>query len=282
MTSEKREYSIVDGHLHVWNLKVRDGFPNKNFSHGWPDKVEDPEIYRNIPLEEAHGFTRYCGAKNVVFMPCYHDSPEEARWVYETAQEHPFLKGIVAGLDVTKHDKLRECIEEFQRNFKRPKFVGVRNIDEPRETDHFLRYARKRYIQLFIFLIILSHPSLWTIIIQGFIFREDVHTGLAILEKYGVPFDLLVRPDHLQHVPLLATKFPKLKMVIDHIAKPLKYPRNPTSADFESWKAGMSNAAKHQNVYVKLSGIISETENWSAKIYQPYIDHLLKVFGVKR
>ena len=139
MTSQKREYSIVDGHLHVWNLKVRDGFPNKNFSHGWPDKVEDPEIYRNIPLEEANGFTRYCGAKNVVFMQCYHDSPEEARWVYETAQEHTFLKGIVAGLDVTKHDKLRECIEEFQRDFKLPKFVGVRNIDEPRETDHFLR-----------------------------------------------------------------------------------------------------------------------------------------------
>ena len=56
----------------------------------------------------------YCGAKNVVFMQCYHDSPEESRWVYETAQEHPFLKGIVAGLDVTKHDKLQKCIEEFQ------------------------------------------------------------------------------------------------------------------------------------------------------------------------
>merc|ERR1712020_829002 len=101
--------------------------------------------------------------------------------------------------------------------------------------------------------------------------REDVHSGLAILESHAVSFDLLVRPDHLPVIPLLATKFPKLKMVIDHIAKPLKYPRNPTAADFESWKAGMSNAAKHQNVYVKLSGIISETENWSAKIYQPYI-----------
>ena len=109
-----------------------------------------------------------------------------------------------------------------------------------------------------------------------------MHAGLAILEKYGVPFDLLVRPDHLQHIPLLATKFPKLKMVIDHIAKPLKYPRNPTASDFENWKAGMSNAAKHQNVYVKLSGIISETKNWCAEIYQPYIDHLLNVFGVKR
>ena len=71
-------------------------------------------------------------------------------------------------------------------------------------------------------------------------------------------------------------------MVIDHIAKPLKYPRDPTKEDVESWKTGMTNAAKHPNVYVKLSGIISETKNWSAKVYQPYIDHLLKEFGVKR
>ena len=139
MSFRNHEYSIVDGHLHVWNLKIRDSFPNKNFSHGWPDKEEDPEIYRDIPLEEAHGFTRYCGAKNVVFMQCYHDCPEEARWVYETAQSHTFLKGIVAGLDVTKHQKLRDCIEEFQKSFKRPKFVGVRNIDEPTDVDHFLR-----------------------------------------------------------------------------------------------------------------------------------------------
>ena len=139
MSSPKRGYTIVDGHLHVYNLAIRDGFPNKNFSHGFPDKDNEAAIYRNIPLEEANGFTRYCGVKNVVFMQCYHDCPEESRWVYETAQDHAFIKGIVAGLDVTKHEKLRKCIEEFKNEFKRPKFVGVRNIDEPRETDHFLR-----------------------------------------------------------------------------------------------------------------------------------------------
>ena len=109
-----------------------------------------------------------------------------------------------------------------------------------------------------------------------------MHSGLAILESHGIPFDLLVRPDHLPIIPLLATKFPKLKMVIDHIAKPLKYPREPTPEDFKNWKIGMENAAKCDNIYVKLSGIINETTKWSVEVYQPYIDHLLKVFGVKR
>ena len=129
----------MDGHLHVYNLKIRDGFPNKNFTHAFPDPINEAAIYRDIPLEEASGFTRYCGIKNVVFMQVYHDSPEEARWVYETAQKHPFVKGIVAGLDITKHNKLQKCIDEFKSTFKRPKFVGVRNIDEPTPTDHFLR-----------------------------------------------------------------------------------------------------------------------------------------------
>ena len=140
MSLKNDQYSIVDGHLHVWNLKIRDSFPNKNFSHGWPDKEEDPEIYRDIPLEEAHGFTRYCGAKNVVFMQCYHDCPEEAQWVYDTAsKKHSFIKGIVAGLDLTQHDKLEKYIKQFKEDFKIPKFVGIRNIVEHLPADHWLR-----------------------------------------------------------------------------------------------------------------------------------------------
>ena len=41
-------------------------------------------------------------------------------------------------------------------------------------------------------------------------FRDDVQTGLGILEEYGVPYDLQLRPDMLVHIPTLAIKFPKL------------------------------------------------------------------------
>ena len=44
-------------------------------------------------------------------------------------QEFPFIKAIVAGLDLTKHEKLEECIQEFKEwNPKSPKFVGVRHL----------------------------------------------------------------------------------------------------------------------------------------------------------
>ena len=35
--------------------------------------------------------------------------------------------GIVAGLDITNHDKLRRYIKDFKTNFKNPKFVGIRH-----------------------------------------------------------------------------------------------------------------------------------------------------------
>ena len=41
--------------------------------------------------------------------------------------------------------------------------------------------------------------------------------------------------------------------------------------------------AKHPNVYMKLSGmVVLAAETWSKEIFQPYIDHSIKEFGVKR
>ena len=33
----------------------------------------------------------------------------------------------MAGLDLTKHDKLKKYINEFKTNFKQPKFCGIRH-----------------------------------------------------------------------------------------------------------------------------------------------------------
>ena len=50
---------------------------------------------------------------------CYDDCPEETQWVYENAQNVDLIIGIVAGLDLTKHEKLHKSINDFRSNFKR-------------------------------------------------------------------------------------------------------------------------------------------------------------------
>ena len=93
----------------------------------------------------------------------------------------------MGGLDLTKHEVMKVAIAKFSKE-TRPKFVGVRHLIDF-EADDFLT-------------------------------RPDVHAGLAILENHGLTFDLQSYPATIQHIPLIAGKFPKLKMVIDHIAKP--------------------------------------------------------------
>ena len=48
----------------------------------------------------------------------------QIEWVYRQASQQPWLAGVVGGLDLTKHDMLRENIVKFSKH-ARPRFVGV-------------------------------------------------------------------------------------------------------------------------------------------------------------
>ena len=75
------------------------------------------------------------------------------------AEKQQFLKGVVGGLDLTKHEVMKTTIAKFSKE-TRPKFVGIRHLIDF-EPDDFLT-------------------------------RPDVHAGLAILENHGLTFDLQV------------------------------------------------------------------------------------------
>jgi len=238
------ERKIVDSHFHIFDLEARKSFPNQNPSHGFPSD-QQPEINRSHTIEEAGREMGGRGIKNAVFVQCYNDCPEEIDWVFKQAEKQQFLKGVVGGLDLTKHEVMRTTIAKFSKE-TRPKFVGVRHLIDF-EPDDFLT-------------------------------RPDVHAGLEILENHGLTFDLQSYPATIKHIPLIAGKFPKLKMVIDHIAKP----HYMQASGFDSWAADMTEAAKHKNVFCKLSGLVNEVPFWTAESFRPYVAHCLAVFGSDR
>merc|ERR1712013_22051 len=215
MTSRR----IVDSHFHIFDISVRNSFPHQNSSHGFPGE-DQVEINRPHTIEEAETTLASSGIKTGVFVQCYNDCPEEMDWVFSQAEKHTFLKGVVGGLDLTKHDKMKAAIAKFSQN-KRPKFVGVRHLIDFEDND--------------------------------FLTRPDVHAGLQILSDNNLTFDLQSYPPTIQHIPLIAAKFPKLKMVIDHIAKP-----NYVQNGFEQWAKDMVES------------------------FKPYVHHCLAVFGVSR
>ena len=83
------------------------------------------------------------------------------------------------------------------------------------------------------------------------ILRPEVQPGLEAVEEAGLVLDLPVEfPNHLEDVPELARRHPRLVLVIDHLGKP------PAGAgDFRAWRKQLAAAAEHPNVFAKVSGL---------------------------
>lgn len=103
--------------------------------------------------------------------------------------------------------------------------------------------------------------------------------GISYLKKYDFVYDILVFPHQLGAVLEFVKRFPNQKFVIDHIAKP--YIKD---GFFDGWAALMKEIAKHENVFCKLSGMITEADfsTWSPKQIHPYMELVLSAFGSNR
>ena len=63
---------------------------------------------------------------------------------------------------------------------------------------------------------------------------------------------------NIKHCDCLAAKFPTLRLVIDHIAKP--YMALGPEAGLRGWSEDMTAAGQHANVSCKLSGLVTEVD----------------------
>jgi L-fuconolactonase len=72
---------------------------------------------------------------------------------------------------------------------------------------------------------------------------------------------------------------PNLPIVIDHIAKP-----DIKSGEFVTWQTNIKKLALHQNVFCKISGMVTEAEwkTWKPTDFKVYLDTVVKAFGTER
>ncbi|KAL3871781.1 hypothetical protein ACJMK2_039758 [Sinanodonta woodiana] len=224
----------VDTHFHIWDLQ--------KFKYPWP--TPDMAIYRNYSPEILWSEMQETPLRYGIFVQCLNRSTNEAKWVIEQASKYPFIKGIVAGLD----------LEDLQIH---------REIDEIRSLSPLVKGVRH----------ILDEEA------DDWICRDDVGRGLAVLQEKGLTYDLLVRPHHLKYIPEVIQKYPKLNFVVDHIAKPFIKDKV-----FDGWKEDMRNIAMFPNVFCKLSGMVTEADwyNWKTEDFKQYVDHIIKIFSPER
>ena len=114
---------------------------------------------------------------------------------------------------------------------------------------------------------------------DDWLLRADVLEGLGVLERMDVPYDLLLRPRHLAHVPRLSEKLLELDMVTDHIAKP-----NIKSGVLDPWRADIKAAAANPRMMCKLSGMITKAdhERWKPDDLVSYVGTVVEAFGTDR
>jgi len=117
-----------------------------------------------------------------------------------------------------------------------------------------------------------------------FMLQADFCRGIGMLDDFGYTYDLLIRPEQFNSSLKLIDRFPNQQFVIDHIAKP-----DIASGEIEPWKSGMIKLAERENVYCKLSGMVTEANylTWSEEEvplndFAPYIDVTLDSFGAER
>ena len=114
---------------------------------------------------------------------------------------------------------------------------------------------------------------------EDFIIRPDFLAGINKLSKFGLVYDIVVREHQLPAAVDLVRKFPDQKFVLDHIGKP----QISTGID-PAWRSNIRDLSGLPNVSCKLSGMVSETNNfqWEKKDFLPFIHEVVEAFGIDR
>jgi len=171
-------------------------------------------------------------------------SLDETRWLLTLADANPFIAGVVGWVDLQAPD-VRVHLEKVAWH---PKLVGVRHIVQGEPDDEFL-------------------------------LRPEFGRGVAILEEFGLAYDLLVYSRHLPVAIEFAGRFGGQRLVLDHLGKP-----DVRRGEIRAWSADVRRLAACPNVWGKLSGLVTEADwaAWKPEQLRPYLDVAFECFGVER
>lgn len=114
---------------------------------------------------------------------------------------------------------------------------------------------------------------------KGFLLNEKFLNGIQYLNNFQFTYDILIYENQLQEAIEFVNKFPSQKFIIDHCAKP-----SIKNKSIHQWKQLMKVIAQNENVFCKISGLITEAiwNQWNEEAFYPYLDAVFDFFGTDR
>jgi L-fuconolactonase len=233
---------LIDSHQHLWVMSERE--------YSWIEPSYGP-LFDDFKPERLAPEIPASGVTSSILVQAA-DSYEDTFYMLDVAAHSDFVRAVVAWVPFDRPNEARAAIDVFAKN---PLVKGFRNLSHD--------FSNPKY----------NNDDAW-------ILRPAVLETLSYIEKAGLTMDYVsVSPAQTKNVVTLAKKFPKLKIIVDHFAKP------PIAAkEMEPWASSMKEIAAFPNVYTKLSGLntASDLENWIVADWQPYVDLMVETFGVER
>jgi L-fuconolactonase len=171
-------------------------------------------------------------------------SVEETEWLLELAGRNAFMRGVVGWVPLTSPDARRQ----LERFAGQPKLKAVRHVLHDEPDDHYM-------------------------------LRDDFNRGVGLLREFDLVYDILIFERHLPQTIEFVDRHPDQVFVLDHVAKPRIRDRVVSP-----WRENIHELSKRQNLYCKLSGMVTEADwsNWSIGDFRPYFEIVLSAFGPSR
>ena len=106
----------------------------------------------------------------------------------------------------------------------------------------------------------------------------ELISGVKLLTKFGLSFELCANHAHLPAAIELVKATPDVRHALNHCGGP-----DIKGGQFELWATHIRELAAFENVHCKVSGIVTTaSENWTREELKPYIRHLVETFGYER
>ena len=175
---------------------------------------------------------------------------DEMKEFFSVAANHDSVIGVVAWIDMSKSD----CFENLEKYLDLPganKLVGIRDGAQGRTDTQWLS-------------------------------SDQVVKNVSQLVQEGLTFDLLVDPPHLAASAKLVEQCPDTTFILDHIGKPNI--GKGDDGELKEWAKLIENLAANQNVFCKVSGMVTEAnwQDWKNDDFKRYFDVVLNSFGIDR
>jgi len=229
---------IVDAHHHLWQRSRGD--------YHWLDSRANPAlapIDRDHLLHDYQPLANAHGIAGSVAVQAA-ESVAESRWLL--AQAHAaggLIQGVVGWVDMAAASA--------------PKVLAELAQDRP------LRAIR---------------PMLQDIPDVSWVLQRQLDAAFRAIIELDLAFDLLIRPAHLASSLTLVTRYPELRAVVDHCAKP-----EIARGAWQPWADGMRRIARESAAFCKLSGLVTEAcPDWKIDHLRPYVEHVIECFGPHR